>query len=106
MLKVKLSQFSGKDTAIHLNVIRIGPEVNIIQSNIIENNPELFKLRNYQLKILIDITVDPIVQLLCRVPFSLRDKLENKLDNLEKQDFIEKVNTQSKWVSPGFDTQF
>ena len=36
-----------------------------------------------------------------RVPFYLREKnLENKLDELEKFDIIEKVNEPSRWVSP------
>ena len=35
-----------------------------------------------------------------RVPFNLREKLGNKLDELEKLDIIEKVNEPSKWISP------
>ena len=44
--------------------------------------------------------VAPIVKPLCRPPFSLRDKIEKKLDELESMDIIEKVNSPSQWVSP------
>ena len=35
-----------------------------------------------------------------RVPYSLREKVANKLDELEGLDMIEKVNGPTKWVSP------
>lgn len=43
----------GQETAIKLNVLTLGSEINIVQHDIIRENPELFtgigKLRNYQL---------------------------------------------------------
>ena len=60
----------------------------------------LGKLKDFQLEIPIDRDVEPIVQPLRRIPFALRDKLEHKLDELEKLDIIEKASGPSTWVSP------
>ncbi|KAK3788062.1 hypothetical protein RRG08_052302 [Elysia crispata] len=35
-----------------------------------------------------------------RIPFSLREKVESKLEELERMDVIEKVESPSQWVSP------
>ena len=58
------------------------------------------KLKDFQLKIPIDKDVEPVIQEVRRVPFNLREKLSNKLDELEKLDVIEKVNEPSEWISP------
>lgn len=58
------------------------------------------KLQDYRLKIPIDPEVTPVVQPLRRIAYHLREKLEKKLDELVQQDFIEKVDAPSPWVSP------
>lgn len=44
--------------------------------------------------------MEPIAQRMYRIPFTLREKVSQKLDELESQDIIEKVNDQTPWVSP------
>ena len=58
------------------------------------------KLKDYQLKIHIDPKVKPISQKARRLPFSIRDKVKKKLDELEKLDIIERVEGPSAWISP------
>ncbi|XP_064598760.1 uncharacterized protein LOC135465450 [Liolophura sinensis] len=98
----------GKDSAEQLGVLRLGHEVNTVQtqsdSNIVEEFRDCFtgfgKLRDFQLRIHIDQTVRPVAQEVRRVPFHLRDNLENKLNVLEKLDIIERVEGPTPWVSP------
>jgi len=95
----------GKQTAIMLDVLRVGPQVCAIGSESIENKyPGLFsgmgKLKDFQMRIPIDDTVDPVIQPIRRVPYHLREKLERKLQSLEEEGIIEKVDTPSQWVSP------
>ena len=41
-----------------------------------------------------------VAQPIRRVPYHLRDKLSDKLDELVKLDIIEKVSGPNSWVSP------
>ena len=52
------------------------------------------------MKIHIDETVPPVLQSPRRVPFSLRGKLEKKLDELVEMGVIEAVEGPTPWVSP------
>lgn len=96
----------GKRTAVELGILHIGPlSVNVVKERtMFEKYPECFrsigKLNNYQLEIPIDNEVKPVVQKTRRIPFSLRDKLSQKLDELEADDIIEKVSGPTSWVSP------
>ena len=94
----------GKSTAIMLDVLRVGPQVCQISTDIENAYPNLFtgigKLKDFQLRIPIDKSVEPVVQRIRRVPYHLREKLEKKLESLEQMDIIEKVETPSQWVSP------
>ena len=98
----------GRATALKLGVLKLGPQtVNILeqkQAPEVQKYPELFeglgKLDNYQVKIHIDDTVTPVAQTTRRIPFSLRDKLEQKLVELEETDVIERVEGPTPWVSP------
>ena len=62
----------------------------------------LGKLKNKQIEIAIDETVTPVAQPQRRIPFHLRQKVENELEKLEHDDIIEKIpdNTPTEWVSP------
>ena len=60
----------------------------------------LGKLKDFQLNIPIDPCVKPVVQSMHRVPFSLRDKLEKKLNELVDVDVIEKAEGPTPWISP------
>lgn len=93
----------GKDTAMHLGVRKLC--VNSVQSfDIVREYPECFqgigKLKNFKLKLHIDQDVKPVAQAMYRIPYSLRKKVGEQLDDLESQDIIEKVNAPTPWVSP------
>ena len=58
------------------------------------------KLKDYQLELNIDPTVQPVVQNSRPTPLYYRPKVEAKLKQLEDQDIIEHVTGPTPWVSP------
>ena len=62
----------------------------------------LGKLRNKQVELGIDETVSPVAQPQRRIPFHLRQKVENEMKKLGHDDINEKIpeNTPTEWVSP------
>ncbi|XP_062613747.1 uncharacterized protein K02A2.6-like [Saccostrea cucullata] len=104
----------GYDTSTQLGVLQIqetstvAPVHNVnstdIKTEILGKFPKVFtglgKLRDFQLKIPIDVSVHPVIQSVRRVPYHLRSKLDQKLDELEKMDVVERVKGPSQWVSP------
>ena len=82
----------GRDTAIDLKVLRVGPEINAISEM---EHAGLFegigKLRDYKAKLHIDPEVGPVAQNPWRVPYGLRDKMEAEILNLQQQEIIEPV---------------
>ena len=66
--------------------------------------PTLFhgigKLKGIEVKLHIDPTVQPVAQQARRIPFHLRKKVEKKLEHLEQQGIIEKVDGSTPWISP------
>ena len=61
----------------------------------------LGKLKNFQLKLNIDDTVQPVHQKHRRISFSTRDKVKMEIDQLYKEDICEDVgNDPTPWVSP------
>ncbi len=58
------------------------------------------ELKDCKIKFHVDETVKPIAQPHRRIPFSMREKLESKLIELEEADIIEKVEGPTPWVSP------
>lgn len=93
----------GKSTAEELGVLKLGINT-IVSENIEQKYEDIFhgigKLENYKLKLHINSEVEPIAQRIYRIPFTLREKVSRKLDELESQDIIEKMNDQTPWVSP------
>lgn len=59
----------------------------------------LGKLKDFQLNIPIDPCVKPVVQPIRCVPFSLRDKLEKKLNELVDLDVTEKAEGPTPGIS-------
>ena len=62
--------------------------------NILLENKNVFsarigKLKNYQVSLMIDETVTPIVQKPRKIPFNLAEKAERKIEELLKADIIE-----------------
>ncbi|CAB4005816.1 uncharacterized protein K02A2.6-like [Paramuricea clavata] len=74
--------------------------------HILDNHTPVFsglgKLRNKQVELAIDETVTHVAQPQRRIPFHLRQKVENEIKKLEHDDIIEKIpeNTPTEWVSP------
>ena len=104
------------ETARELNLIKVNVnEVNTAQSqqqagqkylqrDLLNNYDDILhgigKLKNYQVKIHIDESVQPVAQRHQRIPFHIRKKVEVALDQLEKQDIIEKATGPAPWISP------
>ena len=60
----------------------------------------LGKLKDFQVKIHIDKSVQPSQQTHRRIPYHLRDKVEAEIKRLEELDIIEHVEGDTPWVSP------
>jgi hypothetical protein len=58
------------------------------------------KLKNFQLRIPIDETVEPVIQPIRRIPYHLREKLDRNFNELVDLDIIEPVDGLSQWISP------
>lgn len=59
-------------------------------------------LKDFELKLNIDETVEPVIQKVRRTPLSKRKPVEDKLDELQENDIIEPVSddTATTWLSP------
>ena len=96
----------GKDLATLLGLLQIVKQMTKISSlnDLVKGYPEVFrgigKFKNVTAKLHIDPNVLGIIQKHCRVPFHLRIKVENELQQLLQAGIIEKVNKPSEWISP------
>ena len=62
---------------------------------------ELAKIKEfYQSKLHIDFQVIPVVQKMRRIPFSLKDKVTAKVNELLENDIIKRVERPTTWISP------
>ena len=99
------------DTSVQLELV---PEINSVTAkseissrkvdNLVKQNSVLFqgigKLKDREIKLHIYESVQPVAQPHRRIPFHLREKVENELDRLEQLDIIEKVDGPTDWESP------
>ena len=104
-----MSRHGGK---LKNNLLRIGPihsvnsvEVETTDQDIRDKCKELFNgvglLKGYELKLNVDTSVKPVAQLVRRIPFGVREKVEKKLDELLACGIIEEVpEGLTSWVSP------
>ncbi|XP_068713243.1 uncharacterized protein [Montipora foliosa] len=105
----------GSSAAKCLQVLKVGPplasmitvySVDSVIESIADRFPEVFpgvgKLSGYQLKlhIVTYIHVIPVAQKARRVPYPLKDKVQQKIEELLHLDIIEKVSGPTTWVSP------
>ena len=58
------------------------------------------KLKDFEVKLHVDLSVQPVIQPQRRIPFHLCQKVDAELDKLEKQGIIEPVTGPTHWVSP------
>ena len=100
----------GKNTAEKLGALRVGPDVCSLtvegsHADIREKYREVFtgigKLKDFQLKLHIKDDITPVAQPVRILPFGLRVKVDEKLDELLAKDIIEEVShNPTEWVSP------
>ena len=106
VLEGKGEPLLGKTTAMQLGVLKIGPDIRQVNQSdqLMSEYTELFhgvgKLKDYQLKLHIDPNVTPVAQPARRVPYALRDKVKDKIEELVEMDIIESVEGPTPWVSP------
>jgi len=96
-------------SAVELNLVKIVQDISAAGSTstiqaLVEEHANLFegigKLKDFQVKLHIDETVPAVAQPHRRIPFHLRQKVEEQLDRDEELGIIEKVEGPTPWVSP------
>ena len=103
VVEEKAGAILSRQTSEELGILKI--EINTVSHDaLLEEYPECFqgvgKLKGFQAKLDIDESVKPIAQKLRPPPFGLRDKIEQKLEELVNSDIIEPVEGPTQWVSP------
>ena len=96
-------------TSERLGLVQVVKSVETTQDKdkanlILEEYDDLFhglgKLKDFKVKLHVDESVQPVAQSHRRVPFHVREKLEEQLKKDEEQGVIEKVKGATPWVSP------
>lgn len=96
----------GKTTAEKMGVLRIGVPgfVGSVSEKPENKFPKLFsglgKLKDTQIHLHQKENVKPVVQKARKIPFSLREKVEEKIHELEELDIIERACGPTSFVSP------
>ena len=69
-----------------------------------ENYPQVFKgigkLKDTQIELHIDPNVQPVTQPHRRIPFHIKQQVEEELQRLKDLDILEHVDGPTDWVSP------
>lgn len=86
----------GHDTATEMGILSINASVNQIGDSV----QEFPKIKNVTVEIPIRPGVIPVAQPYRRVPIALEEIVDRKINELERQGIIEKVNEPSSWISP------
>ena len=91
-------------TAQDLDLIKIEANNVTHSSQILDEFEDRFrgigKLKDFQVELHIDKTVQPVPQSHRRIPFHIRKNVEKELQYLEENDIIEKVEGPTPWISP------
>ena len=97
----------GRETAVQLGVLQFGVPVYSVKSKeeILHDYKGIFegvgKLTGYQVKLHVDPEVPAAAQPVRRTtPFSLREKVKEKIEEPLAMDIIEPVEGPTPWVSP------
>ena len=97
----------GKVTATELGVLKVGINIAAVTTKAHDlklQYPEVFegvgKLKNKQISLDIDPTVKPVAQPYRRIPFNLREKVQDKTTELLELGIIEPVKGPAPWVNP------
>lgn len=82
------------ETAKRLNLIRIGTDINLVESN------ELFpKIPNLKVKLQVDRSVAPVRNCSYKIPWALQPSTQLQLDTLQRQGIIELAPHNTEWMS-------
>ena len=96
--------FMCYQTAQELDLIKIQVNTVTQSSQIVDEFADRFvgigKLKDFEVKLHIDKTVQPVAQPHRHIPFHICKKVEDELQNLEDNDIIEKVEGPTPWISP------
>ncbi len=88
---------------IRINVNKLQPEYTG-HEQLLREYTHLFDgigtLKNFEVKLHIDENVPPVAQPPRRIPFHMRQKVSEALEQLERNGIIEKVVDATPWVSP------
>ena len=97
----------GKVTATELGVLKVGINIAAVTTKAHDlklQYPEVFegvgKLKNKQIYLDIDPTVKPVAQPYRRMPFNLREMVQDKTTELLELGIIEPVEGPAPWVKP------
>ncbi len=100
LLSWKTSQDLGLLKAVH----RVHEDSPSRVEKLVKEYDELFhglgKLKGYQVKLHIDESVQPVAQPHRRVPFHVRQQLEEQLKRDEDLGVLERIEGPTPWVSP------
>ena len=100
----------GRDTATGFGVLKIGIDITAVNTSsqtigevLQEKYSEVFsgvgKLKDQAVQLHIDPNMKLVVQPIWRTPFSLRSKVEGKIQELINLDIIEPVTGPTPWVN-------
>ena len=91
-------------TALGILDVQIQHIQDPLQDSLATEFPNLFQgigqLKDVEVKLHIDQSVTPVAQPPRRIPFHIRNKVEEELTNLETKGIIEQVEGPTPWVSP------
>ena len=97
----------GKVTATELGVLKVGINIALVTTKAHDlklQYPEVFegvgKLKDKQISLDIDPTVKPVAQPYRRIPFNLREKVQDKTTELLELGIVEPVEGPAPWVNP------
>ena len=97
----------GKTTATELGVLKVGINIAVVTTKAVklkQQHPDVFegvgKLKNKQISLDIDPTVKPVAQPYRRIPFNLREKIQDKTTELLDLGIIEPVEGPAPWINP------
>ncbi|XP_043865317.1 uncharacterized protein K02A2.6-like [Drosophila mojavensis] len=85
----------GRDTAVQLNVLKLGLNVNRVEAHTC-----FPKWKASPVRLAIDHNVRPVQQPMRRFPTALEDQIAERINQAVQQDIIEPVRGPSPWISP------
>ncbi|XP_062703966.1 uncharacterized protein K02A2.6-like [Aedes albopictus] len=86
----------SKTTAEELNVLKVGLDVHQVEETV---NP-FPKFPNVQVKLSVDPSIPPKKVAYLRIPEPMKDKVDEKIQEMLRQDIIEPVRGPPDWISP------